>query len=78
MTKKRGFICGQCGQPFTARACSPTHALIARELREGPYAAPKLRRLKQRIASILWELPDARKKINDAIDAWALAERKRV
>lgn len=24
--------CGQCGKPFSARACGPTHALAKREL----------------------------------------------
>lgn len=29
--RERG-TCGQCGEPFKARACGPTHALIKLEL----------------------------------------------
>ncbi len=80
--KKDQLICPSCKKPYAARACGITHGLIAQELGvpkgDDPYGKPQIRRLKQRIANALWELPaGARKKIGEAIDAWAIAEKQR-
>jgi len=89
--KKDQLICPRCSKPFIAKSCGITHSLIAKELggggaaqfaaivlTEDPYGKPQLRRLKQRITNALWELPPgARKKIGEAIDAWAIVEKKR-